>query len=890
MYKPKRTGNRSRAKVPATDFSALLCLALMFLSLASSTGLRAQTKAADVPKLVQDLNDKDPAVRGAAATALDNLHDPAAEPALIAALKQNSDNVPSARVLARALSQFRDANAVAAIAALLPGKAGHIAAAQLLQMDQPGQQAAADATASEDKNTLAAVGDSFLDAPEAGLAVLPGTLKNSKSAAQRSVIVLLLADCAIQNPWYENPPRPAFTQGFLPAASDANPDVRMAVASAIQKLAETQKLEEPGMGHPDFGLQEALPVLQTLAADKDVDVRATAMDALGSLANADAVAILKKHLNDPNETVKQHATQALAAAEAAMPGPIVVGNAEPKTKSSATDRAAAKTTETRELTQINLWNDQVDIPQLIVLLSDPSSLVRAAAADKLGKLDYRNTAMNGADHEQDLSEVPQLIATLQDSHALVRTAAAEALGAIGHTSAVPGLIGLLKDPKPKVVVAAADALGSMVAGHGYAADVLSADDHTAASSALVELLASNDQEVRHSAISALSTVATVDDLKHVIPLLGDSDRFVRNQAATTLAHAFYPNPNVERDAKLDAFEKAAGPGLVALLSMPDSRSAAIQALVAMKTPPAAAAHPLIETLKYNVWIVADGMSRPEIPSNPFNGFQGLDINLAIDVLTKTGSLDAEPLLVKFLNTINPEAAQHACAGLAVLKDARAIGPLLQALQTTGVGIQPYAAEALGAFQDARIVPALIQSLLSDQPGLRVAAAGALSHFHEPRVVAALAHSLTDESDNVRSKAAESLGNLRDPAAIEPLAQVSKTNPQAVRALGQLNVAASVPPLVAVLQDKRVPFRAQAVESLAHVNDPRVVPALIQAMEQDLATDPSSGFAVQCIQALGRLKDPRAIEPLRKLVGKPTMPSQLAEQALREMGVSPSAQN
>src|SRR6202043_1773123 len=145
--------------------------------------------------------------------------------------------------------------------------------------------------------------------------VLPSTLRNSKSPAQRAVIVILLADCAAQNPWYDNPPRFAFVQGFLPAASDTDPSVRAAVASAIKELAETEKMDAPdGVGHPDFNLNETLPALKAFAEDQDADLRTAAMDALGSMANKDAIAIIKKHLNDSDASVKQHAAEALKAA------------------------------------------------------------------------------------------------------------------------------------------------------------------------------------------------------------------------------------------------------------------------------------------------------------------------------------------------------------------------------------------------------------------------------------------------------------------------------------------------------------------------------------------------------------------------------------------------
>jgi HEAT repeat protein len=842
-------------------------VALLLLTFSAS--VRAQTKAADAPKLIQQLNDKDPAVRGAAGTALGNLKDPAAEPALIAGLRQSSGNASALKVLVRTLGRFNDARSVAAIAGILPGEAGHEAAAQLLQMDPLGAQAAADATASEDENALAAVRDSFIDAPEVGLKVLPSTLKNSKSAAQRAVIVVLLADCGIQNPWYEDPPRPAFTKGILLAAADADAGVRVAVAAAIKKLAETEKMDDPGMGHPDFGMKDVLPVLKTLAADQDADVRTAAMDALGSMANAEA----------------------LSAAAAAAPAPNATASAELTGKLEAKKGGAPKSAEARELAQIKKWDNETAIPKLIPLLQDPSSLVRAAAADKLGKLDYRATAMNGADHEQNLSEVPALIELLKDSHALVRAAAAGALGAIGDESAVATLVGLLKDPKPKVVVAAAEALSTMVRGAGYASDGLSPEDHQAAGSALVGLLSSSDQEVRHAAVNALVDVGTVDDMKSVVRLLGDHDVFVQNRAAEALGHAFYPNPNVERDPKLDALEQAAGAGLTAMLTIQETRVAAMEALFAMKKPPAEAARPLMDILKYNVWIVVEGTSRPEIQGS-FNGFQGIQIEQGIDVLARTGNREATPLLLKFLNIVNPGAGKHACTGLAKLGDPRAISPLLDVLQTKGAGLQPDAAEALGTFQDPRIVPALIQSLQSDNYSQRAAAARALSHFHDARVAPALIHSLADENADVQYSAAEALGNLGDASAVEPLGKVSKTNYQAVRALGKLNSPGSAAALASVAQDRQTQAttRIEAVVALAKLKDPGVVPALIQTMEQEVAADPSGTVAVQCVQELGKIRDRRAVEPLRKLLGKPTMPSQEAERVLREMGVLPTAQN
>jgi len=850
----------------------------------------AQTTAADLPKLLQQLIDKDPAIRGAAAAAFDNFRDKSVEPALIAGLKQDADTPSAATVLIRVLGQFNDANSVAAIAEVLPTPSGHAAAARLLQMDPLGVQVVADATASQDEATRSAVVDSFLDAPEVALKVLPATLKRSNSPYQRGAIVSLLAGCAAQNPWYEDPPRSAFVESFLPAATDPDPGVRIAVAQAIGELADAEKFNDEGMGHPDFGLARTLPVLKSYALDPEPQLRSAALDALGSMSSAVAISIIKLHLNDADSSVKQHAEKALSNASAAFAvnaasSSDALGNSEPSPKQAGSSPKSAKTVEARKLAEIKNYADESAVPILIPFLQDPSSLVRAAAADKLGQLDYRSTAMNGADREQNLSEVPALIEALKDSHSLVRAASAEALGAIGDESAVNPLIALLKDPKPKVVIAAAGAIKAMVEGAGISQDALSPEDHQAAGGALVELLSSPDPAIRYAAINALISVGTLENMKHLVSHLRDEDNKMRNFAARALARAFYPNPNAPRSAELEDLEKTAAPALVLMLSFQETRSSALAALASIPSTPPQAAAPLMDSLKYNVWIHADGMARPEIQDH-FDGFQGpTDIDTAIDLLGRTGSPDATPLLVKFLNIINPDAGKHACAALAKLHDPSAIGPLLAVVQSQEPGLQPDAATALGSFQDPRIVPALIQSLESQNYSLRAAAAGALAHFHDPRVLPALVHSLTDENSDVRAKVAEALGEVGDKSAIEPLSRYAATNYAAVRALANLKFPESVPALVGIMQDKKVPLpsRGEAVAGLAKLGYPDAIPPLIQMLQQEVASNPNSNLAVQCIESLGAFDDPRIIEGLRKLTGQRTMPSQVAGEVLEKLG-------
>ena len=85
------------------------------------------------------------------------------------------------------------------------------------------------------------------------------------------------------------------------------------------------------------------------------------------------------------------------------------------------------------------------MPALIKALHDRDTLVRAMAAEALGKL---------ADHRASLP----LVERLKDSSDLVRANALRALGRIGNPLALSYLVSALTDPEPDVQVAAIEGL------------------------------------------------------------------------------------------------------------------------------------------------------------------------------------------------------------------------------------------------------------------------------------------------------------------------------------------------------------------------------------------------------------------------------------------------
>ena len=125
--------------------------------------------------------------------------------------------------------------------------------------------------------------------------------------------------------------------------------------------------------------------------------------------------------------------------------------------------------------------------------------------------------------------------------------------------------------------------------------------------------------------------------------------------------------------------------------------------------------------------------------------------------------------------------------------------------------------------------------------------------------------LSDPSERVRAEAAVGLGLLPSSdeavdALVAAAAADSSTTVRiaALHGLGILSSPRSAGPVLALLRDAAQPdeIRADAAESLAHVEDDAVVPALVDAL-----ADPSPLVRYSAAYALGEQRDPAAIPAL-----------------------------
>jgi HEAT repeat protein len=214
---------------------------------------------------------------------------------------------------------------------------------------------------------------------------------------------------------------------------------------------------------------------------------------------------------------------------------------------------------------------------------------------------------------------------------------------------------------------------------------------------------------------------------------------------------------------------------------------------------------------------------------------------ALGALVKIGTLAVEPLIA-VLKDGDKNARQVAAAVLGRIGDARAVEPLIVALED--VNVCSAAARALAQIGDVRAVEPLITVLKGGRRiDARQAAAEALDSLGwnpdygedgtwywiakrdwgkcvaiGTAAVEPLITALKHRDSTVREAAAEALGRIGDARAVEPLiATLNDYNANlrrvAVQALENLGDKRAVEPLIAVLKDEGRDVRQKAAEAL-----------------------------------------------------------------------------
>jgi HEAT repeat protein len=233
--------------------------------------------------------------------------------------------------------------------------------------------------------------------------------------------------------------------------------------------------------------------------------------------------------------------------------------------------------------------------------------------------------------------------------------------------------------------------------------------------------------------------------------------------------------------------------------------------------------------------------------------------------------------------------EEAAAALGVLRDPRAVGPLIGLLRDTDRAVREAAIGSLRAIGEPS-VPVLGLCLSDPQVGVQEAASSVLAAIADERVLEPLIAALRSKDWIVRMHASKALGRIKDRSAINPLIPLLQDKVKAVReeasmalaeigdaalsslldalkhsewlvrlhaveALGRMRSASSVEPLLWVLfNDRDQAVREDVVRALGQVGDARAMEFLITAMKEP-------GLRPLAVEALGQIGDRRAVPAL-----------------------------
>jgi HEAT repeat protein len=676
---------------------------------------------------------------------------------------------------------------------------------------------------------------------------------------------------------------------LLTALEDKEPGVRARTAEALGKL----------------GAAEAAPgLLSLLRRDPELQVRQQAALALGGIPGRDAIPELLARAEDLKEdefvrAAARSALSALKAPEALQMGRSFLKDAQPAIRLSAVqmllaleDRPSAgalalmlkDTTENQADSVVSLLLQKTPswmVDSVLPLLEDSSWMVRKRAIRVLQALKSERA-------------MPAIVRRLADEHLEVRDAAMLGGDWIRTPEATLELRNVLRHSAPDVRRRAVECVLPLVGAPG-------AED-------LVPLVDDVDPMVRASAIKKLAGLERLQDLSRFVRRLEDSDRSVRELAASAIVeqHGWVVLPKVRtlaatgpKEARPEALrllwkmgDSEHAPEILSLLasSNADVQKAALQALNPLEAKAGAGdILPLLGSADAQVRAEALGTlaalgAREALPRiRPLLKDPGPSVRIAaLEALADLGDRESIPAVVKQFE----EGNRAGVCGFLASVGAREAVPLLeellendpayfneslQALGRLGATTSArkvfahfgekiewggnLAARTLGILGARELIPDLRKYLRHRSGHLRSQAAIALGELHATEAVTDLLPLLTDRDDRVVTHAAEALGRIGAKEAI----------PGIRSALRERSWSADMTWWITCGVGAR-PRRGSLLEALVRLNAREAVPDLLELLHTEPA--PSN---LDIVTTLRLLRDPTARTALRDYLLKNAEP-------------------
>lgn len=257
---------------------------------------------------------------------------------------------------------------------------------------------------------------------------------------------------------------------------------------------------------------------------------------------------------------------------------------------------------------------------------------------------------------------------------------------------------------------------------------------------------------------------------------------------------------------------------------------------------------------------------------------------AAETLGLIGDPKAGPALIRALG--DPDAIVRANVAVALqhVADKRAVKPLIKLLEDEDVDVCSRAATTLGELGDAQAARPMLPLLEHADPQVRAAAAEALGRLGDEIAAVPLTRLFHDDDETTRLKAVSAFRRFRSAEAVNPLLMLLDDSNVAIRqravdALGEMENLAALDRLIVTLRtDTAVEVRMAAAKALGLLRSPKALPALEEALDDELTVQ------CRCIAALGDIGDASSLPALLAMLKDPTPEVRYhASQSLAEIG-------
>lgn len=449
-------------------------------------------------------------------------------------------------------------------------------------------------------------------------------------------------------------------------------------------------------------------------------------------------------------------------------------------------------------------------------------------------------------------KIDEWMKLLYSEDSAIRTSAVISLLGLNLSSVYDSLIDILKDSDND------DVRISLIKAFGFAGDDSRALD------CMIDLLASENEEMRIASADALGNIGTKKAIEEMVDVLLNNRKSVESRILVTGALAKTRSREAVKPL-IDILETDNN----------DLQIAAHDALVEITKQSNGKAKSF-----WQEWWDRNRVKTRE---------QWLE-----DIVDKLEGGFKE--LKEENNLLKDEIVAKTIQILKTNKESDNIKPLIDALKSEYQAVRIYAAGELANHNDPEVVNVFVDLISDDDTEIRVLAVNVLGKIGGVSELKNLILALQDKEIRVRESAAISLGRLGKKEAVFDLLSAlsdlaSSVVCAAAEALGELKADEAVEPLVSLFSNKDPKIRESAIVALGKFQDKRAIDPLINSLKDEvervrwyaadtlgktgakkavmpliaLLSDESARVRESTAAALGLIGDESAVEPLIKVL-------------------------